>query len=62
MKTLRLLAVGIAALAMPCVGLANATVESVTGEVLALLDVFSSADQALWYDMYKSGQLPSSAV
>ena len=35
MKTLRVLAVGIAALAMPCIGLANATVESVTGEVLA---------------------------
>lgn len=31
-------------------------------EMLALLDVFSSADQALWYDMYKSGQLPNSAV
>ena len=35
MKILRLLAVGIAALAMPCVGLASATVESVSGEVLS---------------------------
>jgi putative intracellular protease/amidase len=31
-------------------------------EVLALLGVFSKADEALWFDMYKSGRLPSSAV
>jgi hypothetical protein len=23
-----------------------------------MLGVFSSADQAMWFDMYKSGQLP----
>ena len=31
-------------------------------EVLAMLGVFSKADQALWFDMYKSGRLPSTAV
>lgn len=31
-------------------------------EVFELLDVFSSADRALWFDMYKSGQLPGTAV
>ena len=31
-------------------------------EVFAILEVFSSADQALWFDMYKSGRLPSTAV
>ncbi len=31
-------------------------------EVFALLGVFTSADQALWFDMYKSGQLPDTAV
>lgn len=31
-------------------------------EVFALVGVFSSADQALWFDMYKSGQLPDTAV
>jgi len=31
-------------------------------EVFAMLGVFSSADQATWFDMYKSGQLPGTAV
>ena len=31
-------------------------------EVFVILELFSSADQALWFDMYKSGQLPSTAV
>jgi putative intracellular protease/amidase len=30
-------------------------------EVFAMLGVFSSADQATWFDMYKSGQLPGTA-
>ena len=28
-------------------------------EVLAMLEVFSKADEALWFDMYKSGRLPA---
>lgn len=31
-------------------------------EVLAMFGVFSTADQALWFDMYKHGRLPSTAV
>lgn len=31
-------------------------------EVLAMLDVFGRAELAMWFDMYKSGQLPGTAV
>ena len=31
-------------------------------EIFAMLEVFNTADQALWFDMYKSGQLPNTAV
>lgn len=31
-------------------------------EVLAMLGVFSKADEAQWFNMYKSGRLPSNAV
>ena len=31
------------------------------GEVLRLLGVLSEADQAMWFDMYKSGRLPGAA-
>jgi putative intracellular protease/amidase len=30
-------------------------------EVFAMLEVFSSADRALWFDMYKSGRLPGNS-
>ena len=31
-------------------------------EVLSMLGVFSRADEVLWFDMYKSGRLPSTGV
>lgn len=31
-------------------------------EVFAMMEVFSTADQAVWFDMYKSGQLPGPGV
>ena len=31
-------------------------------DVLAMLGVFSQSDQAQWFDMYKSGRLPGTAV
>jgi hypothetical protein len=31
-------------------------------EVLAMLAVFSKADETLWFDMYKSGRVPGTAT
>jgi putative intracellular protease/amidase len=42
---------------VPIAAICGATL-ALAREVLVMLGVFSSADQAMWFDMYKSGQLP----